>query len=84
MSGKVDTQKQVACLHEMSVLFASLKDNEFNEKSCKKEIEQLKLANIAAMNKAREDKMKNAGQIATTGYNLNPNQINRYLRKFPE
>lgn len=33
VSGKVDSQKQVACLHEMSVLFASMKDNEFNEKA---------------------------------------------------
>lgn len=83
MSGKVDSQKQVACLHEMSILFAAMKDNDFNEKKCKKEFEALKKANIEAMNRAREDKLKNAGQISTTGNKLNSNQLNKYLKSFP-
>lgn len=83
VSGKMDNQKKVACLHEMSVLFAAMKNNDFNEKSCAKEIEALKEANIAALNKAREEKMKNSGQISTIGHKLNSQQLNRYLRKFP-
>lgn len=67
----------------MSVLFAAMKDSDFNEKACVKEIEELKKANIAAMGKAREDKLKNAGQISTIGHQLNSKQLNRYLKKFP-
>lgn len=84
VSGKVDSQKQVACLHEMSVLFAAMKDHEFNEAYCEKEIETLNKANIDAMNTARENKLKNAGAITTTGRDLNSKQLNKYLKKFPE
>lgn len=84
MSGKVDATSQVECLHEMSVLFAALKDTEFTEKNCTREIEALNKAHVAAMNKAREDKLKNAGQITTTGRELNSKQLNRYLKKFPQ
>lgn len=83
VSGKVDAQKQVACLHEMSVLFASLKDHEFNEAYCTKEVEALKQANIVAMNTARENKLKNSGALTTTGRDLNSKQLNKYLKKFP-
>lgn len=83
VSGKVDSQKQVSCLHEMSVLFAALKDSDFNEKSCAKEYDAVNKAHIEAMNKAREEKLKNAGQISTTGRLLNSKQLNKYLKKFP-
>lgn len=74
---------QVACLHELSVLFAAMKTTEFNEKQCTKEIEALKNAHIEAMNTAREQKLKNSGQISTIGRMLNSKQLNRYLKKFP-
>lgn len=83
VSGKVDAQKQVACLHEMSVLFASLKDHDFNEAFCEKEITALNKANILAMNTARESKLKNAGFVTTIGRDLNSKQLNKYLKKFP-
>jgi hypothetical protein len=83
VSGKVDSQSQVACLYEMSLLFAKLKETEFNEKKCTVEIETLNKAHIDAMNKAREDKLKNAGQISTVGKLLNSKQLNRYFKKFP-
>lgn len=79
----MDSQKQVACLHEMSVLFAALKVHEFNEKICSKEIEAVQKANIEAMNRAREEKMKNAGQIHTVGRQLTSKQLNNYLKNFP-
>lgn len=84
VSGKVDSQKQVPCLHEMSILFAALKNTEFNENQCMKEIDALKKAHVTSMSTAREDKLKNAGQITTTGRLLNSKQLNKYLRKFPE
>lgn len=84
VSGKVDSEQQAACLYEMSVLFAAMKDNDFNEKKCVKEIEALKNANVEAMNKAREETLKNTGQLSTIGRQLNSKQLNKYLRKFPE
>lgn len=74
----------VACLHEMSVLFAAMKDSDFNEKNCTKEIEILNKAHVEAMNQAREEKLKNAGQLSTTGKNLTSKQLNSYLKKFPQ
>lgn len=59
-----------------------MKDNEFNEKQCTKEIEALQKAHIIAMDTAREEKLKNAGQVATIGKQLNSKQLNRYLKKF--
>jgi hypothetical protein len=84
VSGKVDSQKTVPCLHEMSVLFAALKNTEFNENLCSKEIEAVKKAHIEAMNRDREEKLKNSGQLSTTGKVLNSKQLNKYLRKFPQ
>ncbi|CRK92165.1 CLUMA_CG005694, isoform A [Clunio marinus] len=84
VSGKSDSlQSKVPCLHELSVLFAALKDNEFDEANCKREIDALKKAHVEAMEQAREDKLKNRGEIISTGTKLNSNQLNRYLRKFP-
>lgn len=80
----MDSQQQtVACLHELSVVFAAMKDNEFDEKSCKKEIDTLKKAHVDALNQAREEKLKNTGAVTTVGNQLNSRQLNRYLRKFP-
>jgi hypothetical protein len=42
----MDSNAQVACLHEMSVLFAKLKDYEFDERQCKKEIELLAATHV--------------------------------------
>jgi hypothetical protein len=83
VSGKVDSLAQVACLYELSLLFAKLKETDFNEKKCTKEIDLLNQAHIAAMNKAREDKLKNSGQLSTVGKQLNSKQLNRYFKKFP-
>ena len=67
----------------MSILFAAMKEKDFNEKLCTKEIDALKKSNIDAMNKAREDKMKNSGQVSSVGQQLTSKQLNRYFRKFP-
>lgn len=80
----MDSQTSASCLQEMSVVFAALKDNEFNEKHCAREIQSLQKANIEGMNRAREDKLKNSGQISTVGKQLNSKQLNRYLKKYPD
>lgn len=83
VSGKVDSIERVPCLHELSVLFAAFKDNDFDEKVCKKEIETLKTAHIKAEIEKKEDKLKNSGQAVSTGRKLTSLQLNKYLRRFP-
>lgn len=83
VSGKVDKIDQVPCLHELSILFASMKDNEFDEKSCKKQIDALKKAHEIAENQKREDKLRNSGAVVSTGRKLTSIQLNKYLKRFP-
>lgn len=71
------------CLHELSILFAALKDNEFDEKICKKEIEALKKAHANAEIEKKEEKINNSGTAVSTGRNLTALQLNKYLKRFP-
>lgn len=45
VSGKSDRQKQAPCIQELTVLFAKLKDHEFNDELCAKETKILREAN---------------------------------------
>lgn len=83
VSGKVDSIEKVPCLHELSILFAAFKDREFDEKMCKKEIEDLKKAHALAEIEKKEDKLRNSGQTVSTGKKLTSIQLNKYLRRFP-
>ena len=83
VSGKVDSIEKVPCLHELSILFASFKDNEFDEKVCKKEIDALKTAHLQAEIEKKEDKLRNSGKAVSTGRKLTSLQLNKYLRRFP-
>lgn len=83
VSGKADSGSDVACLQEMTVLFACLKDNEFVEKFCSKEISQFKKCYKVYMDrKATAKETINQG-IVTPGNNLNYKQLNKYMRRFP-
>lgn len=82
VSGKVDSQSSVACLQEMTVLFAAMKTSDFNEKVCAKEIQALQKANLDALQRNADASSKNKG-LLTTGKVLNSKQINKYLRQFP-
>jgi len=84
VSGKSDSQTKVACLQEIQVMFAALKESDFDEKSCVKEIQDLKMANLKALGEAREEKLKNAGSVVTTGNKLTSQQLNIYLNRFPQ
>lgn len=83
VSGKVDAIEKVPCLHELSILFASFKDNDFDEKMCKKEIDTLKTAHMHAEIEKKEDKLRNSGKAVSTGRKLTSKQLNKYLRRFP-
>nr|XP_036223253.1 coiled-coil-helix-coiled-coil-helix domain-containing protein 1 isoform X2 [Bactrocera oleae] len=83
VSGKADSSSDAACLQEMGVLFACLKDNEFVEKYCNKEIQQFqKCYKFYADSKFEAKKTVNQG-IITPGKNLNYKQLNKYMRRFP-
>lgn len=71
-------------MQEISVLFAAMKDNDFNEQHCAREINALNKANKEALDCAKEQKMKNRGQIVTTGRQLTSKQLNKYLRGYPQ
>lgn len=45
VSGKSDRQKTAPCIQELTVLFAKLKEHEFNEELCVKETAILRAAN---------------------------------------
>ncbi|KAG5680389.1 hypothetical protein PVAND_009898 [Polypedilum vanderplanki] len=83
VSGKVDSVDTVPCLQELSILFAAMKDHDFDEKLCKKEIEALKKAHEIAEVQKKEDKARNSGLVVSTGRKLTSLQLNRYLKRFP-
>lgn len=45
VSGKSDRQKLAPCIQELTALFAKMKEHEFDEQLCAKEIETLRKAN---------------------------------------
>lgn len=83
VSGKVDSVDQVPCLHELSILFAALKDHDFDEKLCKKEIEKLQKAHDISEIVKKEEKLRNSGEAVSTGKKLTSIQLNKYLKRFP-
>ncbi|EDW60052.1 uncharacterized protein LOC115762096 [Drosophila novamexicana] len=83
VSGKADSGSDVACLQEMGVLFACLKDNEFVEKYCNKEINQFQKCYKFYMDRKFEAKKTVNQGIVQPGNNLNYKQLNKYMRRFP-
>uniref|UniRef100_A0A1A9V6B0 CHCH domain-containing protein n=1 Tax=Glossina austeni TaxID=7395 RepID=A0A1A9V6B0_GLOAU len=83
VSGKADSSSDVACLQEMSILFACLKDNDFVEKFCNKEISQFKKCYKVFMDSKTALKATVNQGIITPGNNLNYRQLNKYMRLFP-
>lgn len=83
VSGKADSGSDVACLQEMGVLFACLKDNEFVEKYCHKEISQFQNCYKFYMDRKFEAKQTVNQGIVQPGNNLNYKQLNKYMRRFP-
>ncbi|KAH8291166.1 hypothetical protein KR054_009389 [Drosophila jambulina] len=83
VSGKADSGNDVACLQEMGVLFACLKDNEFVEKYCHKEISQFQNCFKCYMDRKFEAKKTVNQGIVQPGNNLNYKQLNKYMRRYP-
>lgn len=83
VSGKSDRTAEVPCLQELSVLFASLKNNDFNESFCTKEIEKVQNAHVAHLNKKFANSQILTKGVVSTGRDLTFRQLNKYLKGYP-
>lgn len=84
VSGKGDRSKERVCVHEMSIMFACLKKNEFEQTRCSDEINKFE----ACATKSYVDKYKRKqdilqGNISMGSENLSPREVNLILKKFP-
>ncbi|XP_059618793.1 small ribosomal subunit protein mS37 [Phlebotomus argentipes] len=84
VSGKGGQDSNVACLHEMSVVFACLKGADFNESACAREIGSLKKCYKVFLETKAKNKAEDKAGTVVTGRNLNYKQLNKYLRLFPQ
>uniref|UniRef100_A0A6B2E5G8 CHCH domain-containing protein n=1 Tax=Phlebotomus kandelakii TaxID=1109342 RepID=A0A6B2E5G8_9DIPT len=84
VSGKGGAQEEVACLHEMSVLFACMKGAEFNESACAKEITSLKKCYKTFLDTKTQKKADDKTGNVVVGRDLNYKQLNKYLRNYPQ
>lgn len=83
VSGKTDSDSQVSCLQEMAVFFACMKNNDFNESLCNKEIGSFqKCYKIFLDNKSAAKIVQSQGTLKA-GRDLNSRQINMLFKKFP-
>lgn len=84
VSGKGDRSKDRACVHEMSIMFACFKKNEFDQSHCSNEIQKFELcANKYFVDKFKRKQDIKDGNISVGTTNLSPREINYLLKKFP-
>ncbi|XP_063590846.1 small ribosomal subunit protein mS37-like [Penaeus indicus] len=85
VSGKGNKQQNVACLQEMSVLFACLKANDFNQAMCPKEIQSFKGCHKNFLDTQKLKKVQEREGVLVPGEkDLSPKQLNQLLRKYPQ
>ena len=77
--------QEVASLQEMSVLFASMKNTDFNETMCTKEINALQKSHKEFLDRsfASKQTVVQGAKLEKKGKLLNSKQVNKYLRQFP-
>lgn len=84
VSGKGDKNKSVSCLHEMSILFACFKDNDFSQTICANEIANFQKCHKAALDKKYLEKEQELKGIMKPGQkDLSHRQVNRILKGYP-
>lgn len=84
VSGKGDRTKERVCVHEMSVMFACFKKNEFDQSRCSDEINKFQAcANKNHVDKFKRKKDLREGNITVGKDNLTPREINYLLKKHP-
>ncbi|KAL3286986.1 hypothetical protein HHI36_001472 [Cryptolaemus montrouzieri] len=85
VSGRGMNTTEVFCIHEMSVLFACLKTNEFSQKLCSNEIENFQKCYSSSLTMREGRKEKEAKGILIPGEKkLSHKQVNTLLRQFPQ
>ncbi|XP_014251806.1 coiled-coil-helix-coiled-coil-helix domain-containing protein 1 [Cimex lectularius] len=84
VSGKSASDSGVACIQEMSVMFACLKSNNFSESRCPKEIASFqKCCTENAQAKKHRKEMERKGILNPGEKNLSHKQVGQLLKKFP-
>lgn len=84
VSGKGEKASDVCCLHEMSVLFACFKKNDFNQQFCSKEIENFQKCYVTTLNEKRLKKERESKGILNPGSKkLSYKQLNQFLKAYP-
>lgn len=83
VSGKGGRTSNVACIQEMTVLFACLKNNEFNEVPCAKEISNFNGCYKTYLDVNFEHKQERRKGGVSIGKDLHSRELNVYMKKFP-
>lgn len=84
VSGKSGKTNDLACIQEMTILFACLKKNNFNQQVCSNEINvfQKCYKDFTDEKIARKD-LDRKGIISAGSKNLNHKQVSQLLSKYP-
>lgn len=83
VSGKSDSQEDVACLQEMAILLACMKNNDMAEPMCSKEIGTFRSCYKGFLDRKSATKKAQSKGILTPGSDLNYKQINKLLKRHP-
>ncbi|KAB0801595.1 hypothetical protein PPYR_03784 [Photinus pyralis] len=84
VSGKGDKTSNVCCLYEMSLVFGCLKENEFKESACGREIKSFQECFTNYNKQKYITKEREAKGILTPGEKRLPyRQLNKLLRMYP-
>ncbi|XP_071550006.1 small ribosomal subunit protein mS37 isoform X2 [Panulirus ornatus] len=85
VSGKSSKKQNVACLQEMSILFACLKKSDFAQSLCQKEIDSLDSCYKNFMHTQSQRKQEEReGLLVPREKNLSHKQLNLLLKKHPQ
>ncbi|XP_063239298.1 small ribosomal subunit protein mS37 [Bacillus rossius redtenbacheri] len=85
VSGRSEKDAGVSCLQELSVMFACLKRNEFEQALCSKEIGLFQNCYKQHLdNKFVKKQQEKKGVVITGSKNLGSKQINQLLKRFPQ
>lgn len=84
VSGKRERSPDSTCIHELSILFACLKKNDFSQSLCDKEFDVFRKCYSNVMNnKALLKEQDKRGDTAPGSKNLTHKQVSVLLKKFP-
>lgn len=84
VSGKGQKTSEACCIYEMSVMFACLKDNDFQQSMCGKEIESFQKCYSNNMKEKAQRKERDLKGVLTPGEkDLTAKQLNMLLQKYP-